>query len=375
MASTPTRSIVSYERPWPVADWVARLKQGAVQFPPATIGPLEPAPAALADGSALGVSVGWGPEAARYAAVYQPSSTPRALAEAALRARAAMNATGMHGLVMAPFLGDAVLSELEAAGLSGIDLCGNGVVVASGFRLWRTGNPNRFRDTRPLRNPFAGDSSIFARCFLLRPEFGSLSDLQAFARSRAPGATGGSEAALGLSTASKVVSALEAELVIARCGRALRLVDADRLADLLRERAPVAAPRRIVGIVRLGRQAVWERLAAAVGYRGFRCVATGLASAAAYGALHGVDRVCLYATDPDRAAQLLEVTEGPAFADIEIIEAGKHLQYFDARTAGPVAWASPIQTWLELALAGPREQDAARRLLRRTMAGPVEPVR
>jgi hypothetical protein len=266
----------------------------------------------------------------------------------------------MMPLLIVPYLSPENLAILDDHDISGIDLCGNGVLLSSKNRVWRTGYPNMYKDTRPIRNPFHGDSSIFARCFLLQPQYNSLSDLRSFAMRKAfsdayellsPG--------FALGTASKVVKTLEEELVIKKGEDGIALQDARRLISLLRLGLRPPLQSRVAGKTPITFEEVWNRLAGARLNGTLRSVATGLSSAGRYKVLSGIDRQCLYVDDLTLAGELLEIQPGKAFANIEIIEDHKHLVYFDARAEGNVLWASPIQTWLELSSAGPREQEAA----------------
>ena len=59
---------------------------------------------------------------------------------------------------------------------------------------------------------------------------------------------------------------------------------------------------------------------------------------------------------------MLEVKDSRVFPNVELIEKESDSSYFDARSEGAIRWSSPIQTWLELSLAGPREREAAQAL-------------
>ena len=98
-----------------------------------------------------------------------------------------------------------------------------------------------------------------------------------------------------------------------------------------------------------------------------RYVATGLGSAARYQVLSGPDKLSLYVSDLDAAADAIGMRETRVFPNIELIENQEDLTYFDARRREDGVWASPIQTWLELATGGPREREAAK-LLRAALA-------
>lgn len=280
---------------------------------------------------------------------------------------------GLRPMVFVPYLGEEALLRLSAQGVSGIDLCGNAVILAGSFSLWRSGAPNRYVDSRPVRNPYRGDNSVFARSFLLNPEFTTLSALRDFAQARVQPAreTGGSVLLLG--TASKTVQALEADMIVVRDADGIRLADRPRLLANLRTLYRRKPGPTLLGKCPLSRNEVWQRLEQARRSNGLRSTATGAASAAHYGVLSGVERLSVYVDNLPRAAELLQVREGRAFADIELIEERKTLLFFDNRRGGDgQVWSSPVQTWVELAQAGPREQEAARSLEERLTAFAAE---
>jgi hypothetical protein len=119
------------------------------------------------------------------------------------------------------------LDTLLAAGVSRIDLCGNGVVTVPGELLvYRSGRRNRFKEEPSIRAPYSRDTSLVARSLLLEPTFDAVGDIQAFVASR-----GGS---LTIGTASKALKQLEEDLVIERAeSPSVRLLQADRLLDQL----------------------------------------------------------------------------------------------------------------------------------------------
>ena len=70
---------------------------------------------------------------------------------------------GCHPLIFLPYLSPDRLAELESMAVSGIDLCGNGIVyVPDRICVVRTGQPNRYPDSRPVANPFRGRSGLVA---------------------------------------------------------------------------------------------------------------------------------------------------------------------------------------------------------------------
>ncbi len=60
---------------------------------------------------------------------------------------------GCWPLLFVPFLSERQLQELEQEKISGIDLCGNGVVVVPDvFAVFRSGEKNRFTSSAPIEN-------------------------------------------------------------------------------------------------------------------------------------------------------------------------------------------------------------------------------
>lgn len=286
-------------------------------------------------------------------------STPKEVESAISRVRALSAAVQLPPLIVVPFLNEERLTELELLNVSGLDLCGNGVIVTPEIYAWRSGNPNRFPDPTTLKNIYAGDSSIFARCFLLQKRFDTLADLQVFAEQKTLLRPDQLSNVLRLSTSSKVIQSLSGELLVNKSRDGLQLLDARRLMENLKKGYKPSTGRVLIGKSPLETGEIWRRLRELRKTQGVRYTATGMASASYYKVLSGVERLSFYADQIEPLAQSLEVKEGRAFANVEIVEAEKNVPFFDLRSAADATWASPIQTWLELSQVGPRESEAA----------------
>jgi hypothetical protein len=317
----------------------------------------------------------WGGRKAEFVAEYKSLSTPKAIAIAILQAERLAALTSKNPLVVVPYLSEEKLRDLERRKVSGVDLCGNGVLLCTAFNLWRSGQPNVWAEPSTLRNAYMGDSSIFVRSFLLRQVFPSLRELREYCVCRTLLRQSSRGLTLRLGTASKAIQNLCEELIVARNGRELRLLDPNRLLANLRELYRKSPMQSLLGKTPLSREELWQRLAAARRVNGLRAAASGISSAEYYGLLSGVERLTLYVDDLKETAGLLEIREGRSFANIELVEAQKNLLFFDVREQANAVWASPIQTWLELAQAGPREQEAAKTMERRLAAGKGEQPR
>ncbi len=208
------------------------------------------------------ITFGWQNKRYRFGAEVRRLWTPKAVAEAAAQVQQSAALQGLSPLVIVPYFSEERLKELEARGISGIDLCGNGVVVVPGELLvFRTGFPNLYRWEARIKNVYRGASAIVARLFLLTGEFQSVGEALDAIRTR------GGE--LTLPTVSKVCKSLEQDLVIERTrsdtpsARRLRLLQPEKLLDLLRDNyTPPEISRSFSGKFTGPPEALAERLLA-----------------------------------------------------------------------------------------------------------------
>lgn len=312
------------------------------------------------------MEISWSGRTARFAAEIKSSNTPKVIEAAVLKAKDA-STSDVHPLIIVPYLSEENIKVLETSQVSGFDLCGNMIIVGGGLYLWRAGRPNLFPETRPIKNIYRGRGSIFAKCFLLREEFGSLGDLRNFALQRLepryllrPDKLDlESDSRLTTSTASKVISALFDDLILERISTNIQLCDPRALAYRLRTNYKRSSTDPIQGKTPLSHTECWKRLRGSVETGYIKATSTGLGSASHYNALAIEDKISLRVDDSTRVMELLDVTPSRAFPNIEITEDDDETAFFDCRLEEGVIWASPIQTLLELSAGGPRERDAS----------------
>jgi hypothetical protein len=308
------------------------------------------------DGADGVLRAAWHGQRQDYAVEYKTSSTPLAVHRAMLEALRALNGRSTRRpLVVVPYLSERSLRELVAHDVSGIDLCGNCALLSNRFSIWRSGHKNQFLESRPLRNVFRGTSAVLVRSLLLHPMFSSLTAWRDFARERLLLEDDRQKTVLSLGTVSKVAARLEELLLLTRVNREIRVHDQDRLMESMqREYRPPVGRRRRGKAAHPGALFTSE----AVGH-GLRCVTTGLASAQHYGVLSAPDVMSIYVSDLHAAAALVSFKETSVFPTLELIEESADEVFFDGRVRERRRWASPVQTWLELAHGGPREREAA----------------
>jgi hypothetical protein len=115
------------------ADLIDLLGQGEVRFPPLTIARVERGVTRESGGQTTEldaiIAFRWGEREYAFAVECSRLWTPRAIATAADQALRLSTPPQFYPLVLAPYLPSAQLATLESRAVSGIDLCGNGVLV------------------------------------------------------------------------------------------------------------------------------------------------------------------------------------------------------------------------------------------------------
>jgi hypothetical protein len=315
----------------------------------------------------------WAERTFKFGVEFKRFGTPKAIEEAVFQARERCRPWGLLPLVVVPFLSGERLAVLEAEGVSGLDFCGNGVVIVPGELLvYRTGKPNRFPAEGAIKNVYRRSSSIVARAFLLAPRYESVRALLAEIRKRGGEVT--------IATVSKVCTALDEEIVIERAreeskGREkqLRLVQPEKLLDLLTSNyATPTVTRRTAGKCALPYPDLVRALQAWAEGSGNRVVETGASSALAYSTMVREPMRSFYCTDLDGLRKALgeQLRETDRFSNVEFLETNDEFVYFDRREG---LAASPVQTYLELMAGDKRERETAEQV-RRLILEPLRPL-
>lgn len=345
-------------RPWSEEEFIEQLRGGQLDFPPASLAYF-PIPEDLTlDG---GMSVTWFGRTADFAFEYKVLSTPKTIEETTRKVIDRLQGQEiLLPMIVVPYLSEDALKTLQSRLVSGLDLCGNGIVIAPGkFWLRNAGSANQFKSSLPLRNVFRGTSSLVGRCLLLRESFETLAELQDFAVSLMPSVfRERNDTILSKGTVSKVVQNLEEERIVTREKTRVRLSSRERLLDQLESNHRKGHGKTVLGKSPFAPEKVWSELADSQ----MLYVATGVGSASRYGLISGLDRQQLYVEDLSKASELLSIEPTRLFPTVELIEEKSPVPYFDARVMGSESLASPIQTWLELSAGDPRERIAAQQL-------------
>jgi len=340
-----------------------QLRERSDLLPPLRIEVVAVEPPAADGGPDAVLEVSWSGRSWRFVGELKRLGTPRLLQEAMGQARRYGEKMGLQPLVVMPYLSAKQLDTLASEGMSGIDLSGNGIIQVPGELLvYRKGEPNSYPASMPIRKVYRRASSMVARVFLTRPCYDSVTEVL-----DEIGRRGGSGS---LPTVSKVLGTLEDELIIRRDGRSSRLIQADELLDKLAENYTRPKVTRAEQFCWRVRDSDMDRLVCETGKQAnVRMMVTGGASVNRYAVMAREKTIRFYCSDVSALTNSLGDQVEPArrFADIELLETEEPQVYFDRREENGVAFASPVQCWLELQAGDKREQEAAQQVRQRIL--------
>lgn len=342
-------------------DILTALRDGRISLPPLAVRLLraDPKLPAMKDTAyrpdAL-IEVSYKRRRWKFAAELKSVATPKVFADAVAAIGFISEKTRLLPMVVMPYLSPENLARLEEAGISGLDLCGNGVVSVPGELLvLRTGQPNGYPRSEPIRNVYRGSSSLVGRTLLFKPVFNAVGDIVTSIQQ-----AGGS---ISIATVSKVLKTLEEDLVIDRTQGQIRLIQADKLLDALAEnyRAPKIVERLVVKLA-TGERELPGVLAGGARRIGERLQITGASSASRYSVLAGEPVVAAYCMT--KPIEILEATGlsyelTDRFANVELIRTADDWAYLESNIAGGVNYASPVQVYLELMTGDKRHRQTA----------------
>ena len=208
---------------------IALLQRGEISFPPFSLAPRPEQQWRLPDWRPDAVlELSWSGRSHAFTVEYKSVSTPAAMQTASEHIRRLSRPPLLWPMLLVPYLPEDRLEMLTIMGVSALDLCGNGVVIVPGeWFVCRTGKPNLYPQSFPIKNVFRGTSSLVARVFLWRPTYDAVGEIREEIERR-----GG---AVALSTVSKALARLEDELIVGRQSGKIRLLQPDKLLQRLVE--------------------------------------------------------------------------------------------------------------------------------------------
>ena len=273
--------------------------------------------------------------------------------------------TNMVPLVIASYIGAKQAKILADKGISWIDLSGNMLIrVSNRIYIERTGRPNRFPDTAPIKKIFQGTSSLVSRALLLKPEgFSSLYEMVDFINAR--------NAKITLSTISKVVKKLDEELLINRNKSLITVADRGKLLERLAQGYKISMDRKAGKTYRYATNKPDAMFFAFNEMLSIDYVACGFYAAQIKG-LAETDTITIFVRDIrqiQRAAvrNQIRITPDAEFGNLMITETKEPGVWFNADIKPISAIVDDIELYLEMLVDTPRGPKIAEQLKRRIL--------
>lgn len=338
-----------------------RLERGDLSLPPLSLRLLEVQPRMRDDfrADAL-IQVSWRNISAKFIVELKSISTPKAFQSALNNLKTFSSRENLGLMLIMPYLNDKQLQELEREGVSGIDLCGNGVVAAPDkFAVYRSGGKNRFPSSAPIKNIYRKNSSMVGRVFLARSGYNSVQDVLEEVNKLDLLVNRWDKKPMSFSTVSKSLKVLEEDLIIERNGF-IRLLQPDKLLEKLSEYyLPPDSEKRIRIKLTEKTDSIIQLIGNVSQNAGIPIVATGTTSVTQYAVMQRGDMISVYCPSIENLLKLIPRSESDRFPNFELIETEDQRVYFDSRMQQNFRWASPVQVYLELMRGDKRDRETA----------------
>ncbi len=344
-----------------IVEMIEQLRREKVTLPPLSFRLLkaEPELAGNLRFDAL-VEASWGKSITKFVVECKSLSTPRAFRDGLNLLKTSLPPRGYLPMLFVPFLRKQQLQELEREKISGIDLCGNGVVVVPKvLSVFRSGEKNRFISSAPIKNIYRKNSSMVGRSFLFCSRYETVQDVCTEINRQNLLVKRWNKKAMSLSTVSKALKTLEEDLIITRENN-IRLLQPDKLLQKLSDNyIPQNTGERIRLKVPERKGTIIDSLRKESQELGLPLVAAGTSSVGRYAVMQRGDVLSVYCPRLDMLLERLPGSQSDRFPNLELIETEDETVYFDSRQEENFWWASPVQVYLELMAGDKRDQETA----------------
>lgn len=270
-----------------------------------------------------------------------------------------INEPDLVPVVVAPYIGNRQARILADEDISWIDLSANMRIQAPNLYIERTGNPNKFPDTVPIRKIFQGTSSLVSRALLLKPDgFSSLDEVTDFINSR--------NANITSSTVSKVLKSLEQELLIDKSKSLIRARAPEKLLDRLTEGYINSTERKTRKAYKFAADDVRYIFSAFSNPN--RPIDYAVCGFYAAKGLAVTNEITMFVKDIEKVRKAA-VPEDSAFGNVTIIETNEPGVWFNTpkQPNNTVAVVDDIELYLEMMAATPRGPEIAKQIKQRIL--------
>jgi hypothetical protein len=305
----------------------------------------------------------WQRKSARFAVECKALSTPKVFQNSINFLKSLPLPKNFFPMLFMPFLSERQLKELERERISGIDLCGNCLVVYPGtFSVFRSGGKNRFPSSALIKNIYRKNSSMVGRGFFTYSDFQTVQDIRSTINQRNLLVNRWNKKPMSLSTVSKVLKTMVEDLIITR-NEAIRLLQPDKLLEKLRENYnPPVVKERIRLKIPEKNKSISKLLSEQSQQLELPLIASGTSSVTRYTVMQRGDLLTVYCPKVEMLLERLPGSQSDRFPNLELLETEDEPVYFDARHEDGFWWASPLQVYMELMAGDKRDQETAEQL-------------
>jgi hypothetical protein len=341
-----------------------QLLEGRVQLPPLTFSILDDR-LEVGDNKRIDtyIEVKWKRKSARFAVECKALSTPKIFQDCINFLKLLTLPNNCFPMLFVPFLSERQLQELEREKISGIDLCGNCVVVYPGtFSVFRSGGKNRFPSSALIKNIYRKNSSMVGRGFFIYSGFQTVQDIRAAINQRNLLVNRWNKKPMSLSTVSKVLKTMVEDLIVRR-NETIRLLQPDKLLEKLCENYnPPAIKERVRLKIPEENEVILKLLSEQSQKLKLPLMASGTSSVTRYTVMQRGDLLTVYCPKVEVLRERLPGSQSDRFPNLELLEIEDEPVYFDARQEEGFWWASPLQVYMELMVGDKRDQETAEQL-------------
>jgi hypothetical protein len=275
------------------------------------------------------------------------SRTAPSLIQAAISKLERYGQTGQNLMLLVPYLSKTITGMLTQTEFSCVDLNGNYLIQTNDWLAIRLDKKNQFTESSYIKKIFEGKSSLVCRLLLRENRaFSRVSEIYDGIR-----ALGGN---LSLSAVSKVLAALDEQLLIDRSKTSIRLLQPRRLLEELRANYKAPKTRASVKLKLPEGRNSQRILTEALGNGNW--IWTGESSAERYTVTTPATNLSVYTGYSGKLENVLSEYENPRFYNCTVGQTVDPRVYFDRQGN----WSSKLQCYLELSNLDKREREIAR---------------
>ncbi len=350
-------------------EMIEMLRKGEVTFPPLLLrlAKIQPRNKSFSGSDAL-IEVTWENKKALFSveikAEYYPKAFNDALRQIQFYSQRVSKPSGQNlFLLISPYLDKGKLEELEKLGISGIDLCGNGLIIIPGeLFILRSGSENRYPIISSIKKIYQKNSSMIGRAFLARPKYKAVGELLSEINKRNLLVDLGIKQPMSFSTISKVLKSLVDDLIVER-NDYINLLQPDKLLeklsdDYIKPNIKEAIRIKVPGTI----ESILNSIMKLAKLRNEISVITGLSSVKKYAVMQREELVSIYTTNFAQLINNLPGIKNDRFPNLEVLETDDERVYFDYQRDKGIFWASPVQVYLELMQGDKRDKETAKQV-------------